>query len=137
MKYRADIDGLRGIAVLAVMFYHAFFFFSGGFFGVDIFFVISGYLISGLIYKQLSSNLFTFTEFYLRRMRRLLSTLYTVLFFILIASYILFLQEEWINVLKSVFSSMLFSTNLYFSTKSGYFDLDSCSLQKYLRYLSL
>jgi peptidoglycan/LPS O-acetylase OafA/YrhL len=75
-KYRPDIDGLRAIAVLAVVFFHAYpGFMPGGFIGVDIFFVISGYLISGIVFKSLSEGTFTFTEFYFKRIRRIFPAL--------------------------------------------------------------
>ena len=91
MNYRKDIDGLRAIAVLGVIFYHSEiligkkYLFSGGFLGVDIFFVISGYLITSIIYQESFTNKkFSFLEFYERRIRRLLPALLVVLFFILL-----------------------------------------------------
>ena len=92
-KYRAEIDGLRGIAVLAVVFYHADFNFSilnykfqifpGGFFGVDIFFVISGFLITKVIINNFDNNIFKFSNFYERRIRRIIPAL----FFIVLSSF--------------------------------------------------
>ena len=79
-KYRPDIDGLRAIAVLSVMIYHAFpAKFRGGFIGVDIFFVISGFLISTIIFKSLEINKFSFVDFYSRRIRRIFPALAAVL----------------------------------------------------------
>ena len=79
-KYRPDIDGLRALAVLAVVFFHAFpDIKNGGFVGVDIFFVISGYLISGIIFGQLAKHSFSFLDFYGRRVRRIFPALVIVL----------------------------------------------------------
>ena len=73
MEYRKEIDGLRAIAVLPVILFHAgFIFFKGGYVGVDIFFVISGYLITSIIISKLKNNNFSFYDFYLRRTRRIL-----------------------------------------------------------------
>ena len=81
MKYRAEIDGLRALAVLPVILFHAGFeWFSGGFVGVDVFFVISGYLITSIILREKESGSFTLAGFYERRARRLLPALFTVLF---------------------------------------------------------
>src|ERR1051325_849372 len=81
LKYRPDIDGLRAIAVLAVVWFHAFpSLFGGGFVGVDIFFVISGFLISGIIFDRLEEDRFGFAEFYVRRIKRIFPALILVLF---------------------------------------------------------
>ena len=81
LKYRPEIDGLRTIAVIAVILYHAQFqLFSGGFIGVDIFFVISGYLISSIILKEINdSGRFSFSKFYERRARRILPALFIIM----------------------------------------------------------
>ena len=85
LKYRPDIDGLRAISVFSVIFYHANFIFfdkeifSGGFIGVDIFFVISGYLITSLILNELSHNNFSISNFYTRRIRRIIPMLFFVI----------------------------------------------------------
>lgn len=85
IKYRPDIDGLRTIAVLSVIFYHAQFtfngtaLFQGGFVGVDIFFVISGYLIGAILLKEITNGSFTYANFYERRARRILPALFTVM----------------------------------------------------------
>lgn len=76
-KYRADIDGLRAIAVITVLIFHIFpNQLESGFIGVDIFFVISGYLISNIIYKQLEANTFKFSQFYIRRIKRIFPALF-------------------------------------------------------------
>ena len=81
MKYRADIDGLRAIAILPVVLYHTgFSLFLGGFVGVDIFFVISGYLITKIIYDEIRQDRFTIAGFYIRRIRRIFPALFAVLF---------------------------------------------------------
>lgn len=79
-KYRPDIDGLRAIAILSVLFFHAFpDAVRGGFIGVDVFFVISGYLISTIIYSNLQQGIFSFKDFYARRIRRIFPALFTIL----------------------------------------------------------
>ena len=80
MKYRKEIDGLRALAVIPVILFHAgFTAFSGGFIGVDVFFVISGYLISNIIFRNLENENFNFTDFYIRRIRRIFPALIFVL----------------------------------------------------------
>ena len=119
-NYRRDIDGLRALAVLGVVFYHSeilinkVLIFSGGFLGVDIFFVISGYLITSIIYKENKVKKFSFINFYIRRIRRLLPALLVVLFVSLIFSYFLFLPVEFKSYLDSIISSIFFYSNFYF-----------------------
>ena len=80
MFYRSEIDGLRALAVIPVIFFHAGFnFFGGGFVGVDVFYVISGYLISGLIFKEIETDNFNLLNFYERRARRLLPSLFFIM----------------------------------------------------------
>src|SRR5271157_2675205 len=93
--YRSDIDGIRAIAVSSVVFYHAgASICSGGFSGVDIFFVISGYLIGGHIFSELRSGTFSFLSFYQRRAKRILPAFYVVLAFTIMASYFLLSPYE-------------------------------------------
>ena len=110
-SYRSEIDGLRGIAVLGVLFYHSeitfksFQVFPGGFLGVDLFFVISGYLITSLILKEHQSNKsFSFINFYKRRIRRLLPALLTVIFVSSVVSYFYLLPMLFEEFIKSVVS---------------------------------
>ena len=93
--YKPYIDGLRALAVLPVILFHANFkFFEGGYIGVDIFFVISGYLITNIIIKDLSVNKFNLKNFYLRRARRILPILYFITIISLLASFFLMSDEE-------------------------------------------
>ena len=124
MEYRKEIDGLRAIAVLAVIFYHAgFSTFSGGFVGVDIFFVISGYLITTIIISDLSKNQFSIIHFYERRIRRILPALFFVLFLCIPFAIIFFLPDELKKFSKSVVAVSLYFSNIQFLKESGYFDI--------------
>ena len=130
LKYRADIDGLRAIAVLGVVIYHAFpWLIPGGFIGVDIFFVISGYLISGILYKGLKANggdgnfsPFSFREFYARRIRRLFPALITMLVITMAYGWLILLPDEFEQLGKHVAAGTLFIQNIVFWQESGYFD---------------
>src|SRR5579883_366629 len=121
-NYRSEINGLRGIAVLSVILFHmGFSWVKGGFVGVDIFFVISGYLITRLIAHDLDHALFNFYDFWLRRARRILPALICVVFFSLITSWFLFLPDDFKSLGRSAFSLSLFASNVYFWLKTGYF----------------
>jgi peptidoglycan/LPS O-acetylase OafA/YrhL len=126
MKYRSDIDGLRALAVLPVVLFHAKYpWIPGGFVGVDIFFVISGYLISSIIQKEISSQRFTFANFYLRRARRILPALFIVLLATLVAGYFFLLPEEYIALANTTLASLTFVPNIhFFFASSMYFGLD-------------
>ena len=120
-KYREEIDGLRGLAVLGVIFYHAEILinnkniFSGGFLGVDIFLVVSGFLITRIInYEYLYEKTFTFKNFYERRFRRLVPALLIVIFFSTIFAYFILLPNQFIYFLKSALSSVFFFSNFFF-----------------------
>lgn len=122
-QYRLDIQGLRAIAVLAVVIFHI----NpnrllGGFIGVDIFFVISGYLIIGIIWRDLNKDNFSLINFYSRRVNRLFPALFTMTFVISILGYFVFLPEEMNNYAKSLISSLFYISNFYFYSISGYFD---------------
>ncbi len=123
MKYRADIDGLRALAVLPVVLYHAgFSAFPGGFVGVDIFFVISGYLITKIIHDEISQGRFTLIGFYERRARRILPALFAVLTFTIVGALLLLFPNDLSEFGKSVAATATFSSNILFWLDSGYFD---------------
>ena len=122
IKYRAEIDGLRAIAVLPVIFFHAGFnFFSGGFIGVDVFFVISGYLITTIIIRELNNNIFSIKRFYERRARRILPALIFVILISSVISFTFLTQSELASYFKSVIATLLFFSNFYFYKKTPYF----------------
>jgi peptidoglycan/LPS O-acetylase OafA/YrhL len=125
LRYRADIDGLRAIAVIAVVVYHAFpKLLPGGFIGVDIFFVISGYLITQIIVRDLDSRAgFSFAKFYGRRVGRIFPALIVVLFAVL--SIGILLPFEFSSLTKNVIASAFFSSNLMLLSEAGYFDVDA------------
>ncbi len=123
IQYRPDIDGLRAIAVLIVVLFHADVgFFSGGYIGVDVFFVISGYLITSIIVKDLEANKFSMLNFWVRRIRRIIPALLTVIIFCLIIGWFLFLPNDYKGVGQQVFAQSFFSSNILFYLQSGYFD---------------
>lgn len=124
--YRPDIDGLRAVAVLSVLLFHAFpQALPGGFVGVDIFFVISGYLISGILFKEAREGRFSVLQFYIRRARRLLPALLTVLAVVLVAGWLLMFPSEWRALGKHVLAGALFISNGALWQESGYFDSSS------------
>jgi peptidoglycan/LPS O-acetylase OafA/YrhL len=122
-SYRPDIDGLRAIAVIAVILFHASpTFLPGGFAGVDVFFVISGYLITGLVYRELESGSFSFIEFYKRRVKRILPAYIVVSLFTLVVATYLLIPNDYIFYTTSLAASWGFSSNVFFSMLSwGYF----------------
>lgn len=126
IAYRSDIDGLRAISVLAVILSHAgFSTFSGGFVGVDIFFVISGYLITTILLKQMANGTYTLADFYERRARRLLPALLLVILSTYPFAWILMLPDFLQNFGQSVVATLLFSNNILLAKTSGYWDLES------------
>lgn len=122
MEYRREIDGLRAIAVLSVVFFHAGIdAFNGGFVGVDVFFVISGYLITKIIIEEIDRQAFSLMNFYDRRARRILPALALVLAVCIPFSWWLLPPTEMKDFSESVFATMLFSSNILFWTETGYF----------------
>lgn len=125
-KYRPDIDGLRAIAVVPVILYHAKVAgFTGGFVGVDVFYVISGYLITSLIAKDILLGKFSFVSFYERRIRRIFPALFGVLFFCTLAAAVLFVPKDFIAFGKSMIAVTFFAGNEFFrhtGGSGGYFD---------------
>ena len=125
-KYRSEIDGLRAIAVIPVVFFHAGFnFFSGGYVGVDVFLVISGYLITTIILKGLENRTFSIVNFYERRARRILPALIFIIFITSILSFIFLTRSELSGYFRSVIATLLFYSNFYFWKTSPYFKSES------------
>ena len=132
-NYRPDIDGLRAIACLAVVFFHAFPHsfkgaFQGGFIGVDIFFVISGYLISSILYKKIYASDISFKEnlldFYVRRVRRIFPALIAVLLFLIVVANIEFFEDEYKRLSLHLFGGATYISNfILYREDGGYFDV--------------
>ncbi len=121
MEYRREIDGLRAIAVIVVIFFHAGFpAFSGGYVGVDIFFVISGYLITSIIASEMEQSHFSMINFYERRARRILPALFVVMLFSLILVAIIFLPTDVVKFSKSLIAVSTYCSNIFFWKESGY-----------------
>ena len=120
-KYRPDIDGLRAIAILSVVLYHAIRL-EGGFIGVDIFFVISGYLISTIIFSSLEDNSFSFIEFYGRRIKRIFPTLILVMIAVYTLGWFVLLGDEYKQLGKQITGGAGFISNFILWNESGYFD---------------
>ena len=123
MRYRPEIDGLRAIAVLPVILFHAgFTFIGGGFIGVDVFFVISGYLITSIIIEDLENNKFSLWSFYERRARRILPALFLVIFVCIPFAWIWMSQAQLKDFSQSLIAVSFFVSNFLFWRESGYFD---------------
>ena len=121
--YRPDIDGLRAVAILSVIVYHAFpSKLPGGFIGVDIFFVISGYLISSIVFHELRLGTFSISEFYRRRIRRLFPSLILVLTASLIIGWLCLLAEEYALLGLHVQHAATFTSNFLLLKEVNYFD---------------
>ena len=122
MEYRREIDGLRAVAVIPVILFHAkIAAFSGGFVGVDVFFVISGYLISSILLAEAEADRFSLLRFYERRVRRILPALFAVLFASLIMSWIWMLPSEFRTFSQSLVATLAFCSNVFFLIKVDYF----------------
>ncbi|MET3132139.1 peptidoglycan/LPS O-acetylase OafA/YrhL [Oxalobacteraceae bacterium GrIS 1.11] len=123
IKYRADIDGIRAVAVLAVVLHHFWpKWFVGGFVGVDIFFVLSGFLITSILLSQLETGTFSILEFYSRRIRRIFPALLLVLLATLCFGWMVLLHGEFKQIGKHIVAGGGFVANLVFWSETGYFD---------------
>ena len=135
--YRPDIDGLRAMAILSVIAFHAFpTIFTGGFVGVDIFFVISGFLISSIIFKGVALNSFSFIDFYARRVKRIYPALLIVLTSCLAFGWLIMLTDEYALLGEHILSAVGFVTNFVLKNEAGYFDA-SAELKPLLHLWSL
>lgn len=122
IKYRSDIDGLRALAVLSVVFFHGGSkLFSGGFVGVDIFFVISGFLITSIIFKEVQTGNFSYRKFWLKRIRRIFPASMVSVFGAVLLFWFLLAPSGFVVFGKSLLSLGLFSSNIFFWRESGYF----------------
>lgn len=122
MQYRREIDGLRAVAVLPVILFHGgVTLFQGGFLGVDIFFVISGYLITGIIVSDVVDGKFSITNFYERRARRILPALFLILLLSAVAFPFVMAPDELEEFGSSIISVIFFISNIFYWTQSGYF----------------
>ena len=123
---RKEVNGLRALAVISVILFHAdFTFFSGGYIGVDVFFVISGYLITQLIIKEIKIGTFSLLKFYERRARRLLPALFFVILVSIFISLLFMPSFNYQNFSKSIISVVFFISNIFFYKQSGYFSENS------------
>ncbi|ATH82688.1 hypothetical protein CO724_16505 [Ectopseudomonas mendocina] len=124
LKWRSDIDGLRAISVIAVILYHYQLLplMSGGFVGVDVFFVISGYLITAIIVREVSEGRFSFLDFYDRRVRRILPAALATVFFTLLAGYFILLPSSYAVLGETSAYAALGLANFYFLWNTDYFD---------------
>ena len=123
MQYRPEIDGLRALAVLPVILFHAGFeLFSGGFIGVDVFFVISGYLITTIIISEMAEDKFSIINFYDRRARRILPALFFVMAACIPFAWLWLTPTDLKDFGQSLVAVSSFSSNILFWRESGYFD---------------
>jgi len=126
--HRDDIDGLRALAIVPVVAFHFVILpqlSSGGFVGVDIFFVISGYLITRIIYQDVNNRTYSIADFYNRRMRRIFPALFAMFAFCVVVTFFLSFPSEATTTTNSIVSSIFFVSNILFYDQSGYFDLNS------------
>lgn len=121
-NYRSEIDGLRAIAIVLVLLFHADLGFEGGFIGVDIFFVISGFLITGLILNKQRKNEFRLSEFWTRRIRRILPASILMVALTLAYGYVIFMPWDFVKLSRIVFYHQCLVANVYLWLHSGYFE---------------
>jgi len=138
VKYRPEIDGLRSIAIVSVLFFHlGYQTFSGGFVGVDVFFVISGFLITNLIKREIeTTSRFSMKQFYIRRIRRLLPALFVMLFFTILFAIFVFSPTHLSRIGGAMTSAIASISNIYFWLEADYFDV-SAKLKPFLHTWSL
>ncbi len=137
-KYRKEIDGLRGIAIIPVILYHLNIpFFSGGYIGVDIFFVISGFLITSIIHNNIKEKKFSLLDFYERRLRRIIPILYLILILSIPFTLINFIEVDSRNFFESLFAVITFSSNFLFWLEEGEYFTRENSLKPLLHTWSL
>lgn len=124
--YRHDIDGLRAIAVLSVVFFHAkFALMSGGYVGVDVFFVISGVLITDIIMRDLGQRRFSIIEFYERRIRRIFPALFAMLAVSVLVGAFILLPQDLSYLSRNAFAAASFVSNVSYWMQTGYFEGDA------------
>ncbi len=121
-QYQPEIDGLRAIAVISVVMFHAGLGFPGGYIGVDIFFVISGYLITGIISRSIAKDRFSLVEFWERRIRRIFPALSTTILLTLLIGYFLLLPNDFLDLGKATLAQAALLANVYFWHSTGYFE---------------
>src|SRR5438876_5149033 len=125
-RYRPDVDGLRALAVVVVIGFHlSRRLLPGGYFGVDIFFVLSGYLISSIIWREIVLNQFTLARFYNRRIRRIMPALLLVLLVSSVGAILVLLPIDLLGFAKSLFATLAFGANVYFWRDTFYFGRDA------------
>ena len=126
IKYRPEIDGLRAIAVISVIIYHLNEnWLPGGFLGVDIFFVISGFLITGIIITEIQQNSFSFKQFYTRRIKRIYPAFITVMALVSFIASAIFIYNDFNKLRKTIELAIALLSNFYLGLTQGYFDLSA------------
>ena len=137
--YRSDIDGLRALAVVPVVAFHGGLAgFSGGFTGVDVFFVISGYLLTGILMREMDEDRYTLTGFYVRRVRRILPAVTVVVLSCLVAGFYMMAPSQFAQTAQAARGVATISANMYFARiKADYWDQSSLADQPLLHTWSL
>lgn len=126
LAYRRDIDGLRALAILPVVFYHlGLGGITGGYVGVDVFLVISGYLITSIIRREQQAGRFSFVDFWARRARRILPALFVMMAASLVIGWFLMAPRDYEELGRSVRYQTMFASNILFWKQDGYFDAAS------------